>query len=76
MTTLLVHFDGQVLVPDEPVDLPQGRILRVQIEEQDEEAATPLLALYDAFKELPDEPDAPADGAEQHDHYLYGTPKR
>lgn len=77
MTTLLVHFDGQFLVPAEPVNLPQGRMLRVRIEEQvEEEAATPLLALYEAFKDLPDEPNAPADGAGQHDHYLYGTPKR
>ncbi len=29
-------------------------------------------------KEIPDEvwEQMPADGAEQHDHYLYGTPKR
>ena len=28
--------------------------------------------------DLPDEAwaDVPADGADQHDHYLYGTPKR
>ncbi len=34
MTTLLAHFDGHVLVPEEPVDLPQGRLLRVQVEEE------------------------------------------
>ena len=31
MTTLRVHFDGRVLVPDEPVDLPQGRTLEVDV---------------------------------------------
>ncbi|PQV64736.1 hypothetical protein B1R32_1033 [Abditibacterium utsteinense] len=75
MTTLLAHFDGQVLVPDEPVNLPQNRTLRIQIEEEPM-APAPLRALYNAFKDLPDDPQSPRDGAAQHDHYLYGTPKR
>ena len=36
MTTLRAHFDGRVLVPDEPVDLPLGRSLEVQVREADE----------------------------------------
>ncbi len=78
MTTIRAHFDGRVFVPDEPVDLPQGRAVRLQFEEASEEdcAETPLMALYEAFKDLPDDPHAPRDGAAQHDHYLYGTPKR
>lgn len=75
MTTLLAHFDGQVLVPDEPVDLPQNRTLRIQIEEEPLSEA-PLRALYNAFKDSPDDSESPRDGAAQHDHYLYGTPKR
>ena len=64
-------------MPEEPVDLPQGQVLRVQVEEcLDEPNQTPLMALYDAIKDLPDDPDAPTDGAAQHDHYLHGTPKR
>ena len=32
MVALKAHFDGRVLVPEEPVDLPQGRtpLLHVQ----------------------------------------------
>lgn len=31
MTTLKVHFDGRVLVPEQPVDLPIGKSLEVKI---------------------------------------------
>ena len=33
MIILRAHFDGRVLVPDEPVDLPQGRTLEIQVRE-------------------------------------------
>ena len=36
----------------------------------------PLLALLEELRQLPENPDWPADGAAQHDHYLYGTPKQ
>jgi len=32
MTTLKAHFDGKVLVPDEPVNLPVGCALKVRVE--------------------------------------------
>ncbi len=70
MTEIVAHFDGKVIVPDEPVRLPVGQPLRVQVELAD----TPR---FQAFLELAaDLPDAPPDLAKQHDHYLYGTPKQ
>ena len=33
MTTLRAKFDGKVLVPESPVDLPVGRVLEVQVSE-------------------------------------------
>ena len=33
MTTIRVHFDGRVLVPDEPVDLPINQPLRISVHE-------------------------------------------
>jgi hypothetical protein len=33
MTTLRAHFDGRVLVPDEPVNLPKDTALEVQVRE-------------------------------------------
>jgi hypothetical protein len=32
MTTVHAHFDGKVIVPDEPLDLPPNQALIVQIE--------------------------------------------
>ena len=29
--TIKAHFDGKVIVPDEPVDLPVGRPLEIQV---------------------------------------------
>ncbi len=76
--TLRVHFDGKVLVPDEPVDLPVNCALEVQVKplESDRIEERPLMKLVKLLEELPDNPDWPSDGAAQHDHYLYGLPKR
>lgn len=70
--TIAAYFDGRVLIPDEPVELPTGRRLRVQIELADDNP--PRFASLLGF--AADLPDAPADLAAQHDHYLTGAPKR
>ena len=70
--TIAAHFDGRVLVPDETVDLPTGRRLRVRIELAEE--PEPRFAALLGF--AADLPGAPADLAAQHDHYLTGVPKR
>jgi hypothetical protein len=81
VTTLKAHFDGRVLVPDEPVNLPVNRALKVQVEPMEQSAVPaseekPLLKLLKAIEAMPSNPDWPSDGAAQHDHYLYGLPKR
>ena len=79
MITLKAHFDGRVLVPEEAVDLPLHRTLEIRVEDAPSEtqsANLPLAALADWAEQLPDNPDSPTDGAAQHDHYLYRTPKR
>ncbi len=77
MTVLKAHFDGKVLVPDEPVDLPMNCALEVRVMPvtQNEEEGNSLRRLLEAAKSFP-VPQGPVDGAEQHDHYLYGLPKR
>jgi hypothetical protein len=73
--TFTAHFDGKVIVPDEPVQLPVGQPLRVQLELATSAAkASPPFA--DLLKFAADLPDAPSDLAAQHDHYLYGSPKQ
>ena len=78
MTTFRAHFDGRVLVPDGPVQLPMDCVLEVHAAPADDNVQTerPLYRLAQIASQFPDNPEAPTDGAEQHDHYLYGTPKR
>lgn len=74
---LIAHFDGKVFVPDEPVEVPVGCKVALTLEPLEEkEALTGLARLAAMAKDLPEDPDDPVDGAAQHDHYLYGTPKR
>ena len=75
--TLKVHFDGKVLVPDEPANLPVNCPLVVQIERVGSPpiAGQTLRKLVDLARRFPVSNGA-TDGAAQHDHYLYGLPKR
>ncbi len=66
------YFDGRVIVPDEPLNLPSGERLRVEIERVDDSSGS----FSDLKQFAADLPDAPSDLASQHDHYLYGIPKQ
>ena len=73
MTTVNAHFDGKVIIPDEPLDLPPNQALIVRIEpvggKHDAEGGSVLSWLAANAVES----DAlPADLADRHDHYLYG----
>jgi hypothetical protein len=77
---LKAHFDGKVLVPDEPVNLPVDCALELRIEpaqkvQKPSKEINPLKSLVELAKRFP-VLDGAADGAAQHDHYLYGLPKR
>jgi hypothetical protein len=78
MTTVRVTFDGRVFVPAETVNLPVGSVLEIPIPAPAENgvAKPPLTELLDELNKLPTNPTWPTDGAAQHDHYLYGTPKQ
>lgn len=74
------HFNGEVITPDQPVDLPVGVPLRITVEGQKTTPdalvdGAPLAALADLAETFPDVQDWPADYATQLDHYLYGCPK-
>ncbi|MBI5397282.1 MAG: hypothetical protein HZA91_18445 [Verrucomicrobia bacterium] len=75
MTAIKAHFDGRVLVPEEPLNLPVNKTLNVYVEASEGDDA-PLKELARILSEMPDNPNTPADLAAQHDHYLHGTPKR
>jgi hypothetical protein len=66
------HFDGKAIIPDEPVQLPLGQHLTVWVELPDaSESRFSGLLRFEI-----DLPGAPSDLSSQHDHYLYGSPKR
>ena len=57
------------------VELPADRVRKLD-ERQRVKARGGLAALADFAESLPTYPEDPVDGAAQHDHYLYGSPKR
>jgi hypothetical protein len=75
--TFTGHIQNGQVVFDAPVPLPDGTEVRVT-------PAEPPAALADRPKTLAERwagiagmtVDLPEDAAAQHDHYLYGTPKR
>jgi hypothetical protein len=77
--TLNGHIQNGVIVLDENIPLPEGAAVRVQIVEpikpaaSDQELPTLAETLKDFIGVLED---LPEDAAENHDHYLYGTPKK
>jgi hypothetical protein len=72
--TVNAHFDGKVIVPDEPLDLRPNQALIVQIEPL--EGATEESALAWIAANAVDSDALPADLADQHDHYLYGRTRK
>ena len=77
--TVTVIFDGEVFRPTEPVDLPANTEYRMTLDSLDsitpenlvDSGLPPLASLLDITIDT-----GLGDLAEQHDHYLYGTPKR
>jgi hypothetical protein len=80
MKVFQAHSDGQVLVPDEPVDLGVGAKYEVTLRpvkgEEIEEKAIQSLREFLLSIAGTAEGDYPSDLARNHDHYLHGRPKR
>jgi hypothetical protein len=76
--TLHGQVRGGVIVFDPPAILPEGAEVQVQIlPPETENPSADLPNLYERLKPLVGAAkNLPADFAAQHDHYLYGTPKR
>jgi hypothetical protein len=72
--TLTATFDGQALWPEAPFDLQPNVRYVVMVE--------PVLSndgegdAWDLLETLAGTLEAPSDWAAEHNHYLYGTPKR
>lgn len=75
MTKLLAHFDGHALIPENPVDLPKDCLLQVHVEPV-KPKSRPLAKLAELAGQFSNDSGLPKDAAAQHDHYLYGVPKK
>jgi len=65
---------GQIVLND-GLELPHGTVVRVEIVEP--ACTSPSLSLFERLQPIIGKvQDLPADASLQHDHYLYGTPKR
>ena len=81
MTILKAHFDGKVLVPDEPVDLPLNcalelRVVPLDSESPPQEDSQALRRLAELAKKVGKADESRRDGAAEHDHYIYGSARR
>lgn len=74
--TVTVIFDGTVFRPTEPLDLPVDSEHSLTIDGA--EPRTDFDAMPEVFRRILGRARdlGVGDLAEQHDHYLYGTPKR
>jgi hypothetical protein len=73
------HFENGKIVLDEPVDIADGTVVRIEIATSVEEPASDdsqeqsLAERYAEFIGIVE--GLPEDAAKNVDHYLYGTPK-
>ena len=74
ITVEAVYEDG-VLKPVQPLPLKEHERVSITVEERGLSLAERIAARVRALP--PETVDRlPSDGASQHDHYIYGTPKR
>ncbi len=64
-----------VVVVDRPELLPEGAKVKVVVDPPDAATGKPTLAAR-LLRHAGTVPGLPPDLAEQHDHYIHGTPKR
>jgi hypothetical protein len=75
--TVNAHFDGKVIIPDEPLDLPPNQALIVQIEAVGANSPTASGSALNWLADNAVESDTlPSALADQLDHYLYGCPTK
>jgi hypothetical protein len=75
--TLRAAFDGEALRPLEATELETNGVYRITIGERlPPDEAVPAGGVLARIAALAQDLDLPEDFAAQHDHYLYGTPKR
>jgi hypothetical protein len=69
-----VVFDGNVLRPDVSLDLTPNTRYVITIQELKEASSSG--DAWDVLEAMTGTVEAPSDWSSEHDHYLYGTPKK
>jgi hypothetical protein len=68
--------NGQIAL-DEPVQLPEGAQVNVEVVENGQAAPSEgAPTIWEKLLEIAGTVEGPEDWAENHDHYIHGTPKR
>jgi hypothetical protein len=68
--------NGQILL-DEPVVLPEGAEVRIEVAQEPAQNGKDSPSVWDELLDLAGTVHGlPVDAAKNHDHYLYGTPKK
>jgi len=72
------HVENGTIVLDEPLALPEGVTVKIEVStDQTDAQEDTTLSFSERYAEvLGKARSLPEDAAENHDHYLYGVPKR
>jgi hypothetical protein len=73
--TITAVFDGEVFRPSSPVDMQPNTSCVLTVVTQSPPAAK-AKSVWQVLDEYTGKIDGPEDWSLEHDHYLYGTPKR
>jgi len=74
------HFENGIIVLDEPVHVPDGAKVRIELlapSESPQNTATLSGTHYEHYESIIGAiEDLPRDFAAEHDHYIHGTPRK
>ena len=69
-------FDGEVLRPEKPLELEANCRYTITLNKVETETGQKKTGSWKAIAALAGTVEMPPDWSLEHDHYLYGTPKR
>ena len=75
-TAIRAIYEDGVFKPEEPVQLADKARVRLVVEPAPGPGPSSSWQAWQDIIGIADDPDGPTDVAENHDHYLYGAPKK
>ncbi|KOR36552.1 MULTISPECIES: hypothetical protein [Planktothricoides] len=71
-----VTYDGSAFYPETHLNLEPNTRYTIQIISQEQQTEPTDKNAWDLLEDMAGTYEAPEDWSSEHDHYLYGTPKR